>query len=159
MFWWQNWTPSTSTPSMTSSSDRYKAWTCNNWCNWCSEAAVCISGNTGNMASRMGQHWSPGQNIGYGGDKPHSADPGAHMHVSRNYQHKRKGETEDVLCELRNVKTPFPEQLGFLKRHVLSRRVFLGRYNALSDGNCCPSFLMCMLCSVLQSLCRLIPVT
>lgn len=99
--------------------------------------------------------------VGYGGNKPRSADPGVHVHMSRNNQREREGGTEDVLCEHRNVKVPFPKQLGFLKRRLRfgKKTVFFGRYDALSDCNLCPSFLMCVLCSVLWSLCRLVPVT
>lgn len=99
--------------------------------------------------------------LGYRGNEPRSADAGVHVHVSRNHQRERKGGTEDVLCEHRNVKVPFPEQPGFLNRrlHFGRKTVFLGRYNALSDCDPCPLFSMCVLCSVLWSLCRLIPVT
>lgn len=99
--------------------------------------------------------------LGYWGDEPHSADPGIHVHMSRNNQRERKGGTEDILCKHRNVEVPLPEQPGFLKSrlHFGKKTVVSGRYNALSDCNFCPSFLMCVLCSVLWSLCRLVPMT
>lgn len=92
--------------------------------------------------------------LGHRGDQPHPPDPGVHVHVSRNNQCERQGGAEDVLCEHRNVKVPFPEQLGILKSclHLGKKTVFSGRYNALFDCNLCPSFLMCVLCSVLWSL-------
>lgn len=62
--------------------------------------------------------------VGHGGDKPHPADPGVHVHVSRHHQREGEGGPEDVLCEHGNVKVPFPEQPGFLKSiFVLARRV------------------------------------
>jgi len=104
-------------------------------------------------------HW--GKMRGHRGDKPHPPDPGVHVHMSGNNQRERQGGAEDLLCKHRNVKVPFPEQLGILKSclHFGKKTVFSGRYNALSDCNFCPSFLMCVLCSVLWSLFRLVPVT
>lgn len=62
--------------------------------------------------------------VGHRGDKPHPADPRVHVHVSRHHQREGEGGPEDVLCEHRNVKVPFPEQPGFLKSvFVLARRL------------------------------------
>lgn len=80
--------------------------------------------------------------LGDGGDQPHPADPGVHVHVSRNNQREREGGAEDVLREHGNVWVPVPEQPGCLKsRRVGGKTVSSGRYNALSDCNFCPSFL------------------
>lgn len=62
--------------------------------------------------------------VGHGGDERHPAEPGVHVQLSRHHQREGEGGPEDVLCELGNVKVPFPEQSDFLKSiFALARRL------------------------------------
>lgn len=101
--------------------------------------------------------------LGHRGDKPRPPDPGLHVHLQRNNQRERQGGAEDVLCKHRNVTVPFPEQPGVLKSclHWGKKTDCIwgeGTTHFLT-ANFCPSFLMCVLCSVLWGLFRLVPMT